>query len=77
MDKCPQQIKAETTHAEEKQKVSLIVYDKGETSIVCKRVDDPIRWFAMRATYRHELKMRDMLQQHGIETFVPMKYTFI
>ena len=76
MDKCPQQINAETTHAEEKQKVSLIVYDKGETSIVHKRVDDPIRWFAMRATYRHEIKMRDMLQQHGIETFVPMKYTF-
>ena len=68
--------KPDDMRSEEKQKVSLIVNDKGETSIVHKRVDDPIRWFAMRATYRHEIKMRDMLQQHGIETFVPMKFSF-
>lgn len=62
--------------AEEKMTASLVVNDNGETTIVHKRVDDPIRWFAMRATYRHELKMRDMLQQHSIESFIPMKYAF-
>lgn len=64
------------TPAQEKHSMSLVVSD-GNVSIVHKRIEDPIRWFAMRATYRHELKIRDMLKEHGIETFIPMKYTFI
>ena len=36
--------------------------------------DDSIRWFAMRVTYRREIKVQDMLKEQGIETFMPMRY---
>ncbi len=31
-------------------------------------------WFAMRATYRRELKAKKLLEVHGIDSFVPMRY---
>lgn len=39
-----------------------------------QRPDDSIRWFAMRVTYRREIKVQDMLKEQGIECFVPMRY---
>lgn len=32
------------------------------------------RWFALRATYSRELKVRDSLSQLGVRTFVPMMW---
>lgn len=31
-------------------------------------------WFAMRATYRREMIAKRTLEDHGIESFVPMRY---
>ena len=32
-------------------------------------------WFAMRATYRREMKAKQLLESYGIESFVPMRYS--
>ncbi len=32
-------------------------------------------WFAMRVTYRREITVCDYLNEQGIRTFIPMKYT--
>ena len=40
-----------------------------------RKPDDSVRWFAMRVTYRRELKVQEKLKERGIETFVPMRYT--
>lgn len=32
-------------------------------------------WFAMRATYRRELKVKAQLEEMGMTTFVPMRYS--
>ena len=32
-----------------------------------------LQWFAMRVTYRRELKVQDMLHEAQVETFIPMK----
>lgn len=45
-----------------------------------KETDQPIsanvlQWYAMRATYRREIIVRNLLAEQGIETFIPMKYT--
>lgn len=45
-----------------------------------KESDQPIsentlQWYAMRATYRREIIVRNILEEHGIETFIPMRYT--
>ena len=36
------------------------------------RTDTP-HWFAMRATYRREMKAHDELEEAGIEVFIPMR----
>ena len=36
---------------------------------------DTQHWFAMRATYRREMKAHDELTDAGIETFIPMQWT--
>lgn len=36
-------------------------------------MDDEPKWFAMRATYRSELDMKDRLETAGLRAFVPMK----
>lgn len=36
--------------------------------------DMEYRWFALRATYSRELKIRDSLTERGIRTFVPMTW---
>lgn len=36
---------------------------------------DTLHWFAMRATYRRELKARDELTGAGAEVFIPMRWT--
>lgn len=36
-----------------------------------------LEWFPMRVTYRRELKMKDVLDELGIENFVPMHYELI
>ena len=38
------------------------------------RTDTP-HWFAMRATYRREMKAHDELTDAGVEVFIPMKIT--
>lgn len=40
-----------------------------------QRPDDSIRWYAMRVTYRRELAVRDMLEEEGMECFVPLRLT--
>lgn len=32
-------------------------------------------WFAMRATYRRELKVKAQLEEIGMTTFIPMRYS--
>ncbi len=34
---------------------------------------DTLHWFAMRATYRREMKAHDELTDAGVEVFIPMK----
>lgn len=36
-------------------------------------MESPYQWFAMRATYKRELKAKDYLQNKGIKVFVPLK----
>ena len=36
-----------------------------------------LQWFAMSATFRRELKARTILEDAGIECFIPMKYTAV
>ncbi len=36
---------------------------------------DTQHWFAMRATYRREMKAHDELTDAGIEVFIPMRWT--
>ena len=36
--------------------------------------DIAYRWFALRATYSRELKIRDSLSEKGVRTFVPMMW---
>lgn len=33
-----------------------------------------LTWYAMRATYRREIIVRNLLGQQGIRTFIPMRY---
>jgi len=35
---------------------------------------DMNQWYALRATYSRELKVRDMLSERGVRTFVPMMW---
>ncbi|MBO8455508.1 MAG: UpxY family transcription antiterminator [Bacteroidetes bacterium] len=37
--------------------------------------DNPV-WFAMRVTYRREMKVKDKLDDEGLEYYIPMHYTF-
>ena len=34
-------------------------------------------WFAMRVTYSREMKMKEVLENKGIECFIPMRYQTI
>lgn len=34
----------------------------------------PVQWFAMSATFRREIKARDLLETAGLECFIPMRY---
>lgn len=36
--------------------------------------DDKKHWFAMRVTYSRELRMKEVLEEKGIECFIPMRY---
>lgn len=36
--------------------------------------DDAKHWFAMRVTYSREVKMKQLLEEQGIECFIPMRY---
>lgn len=40
-----------------------------------KKPDESEHWFAMRVTYRREIPVRDFLEEQGIKTFIPMRYT--
>lgn len=37
--------------------------------------DNPV-WFAMRVTYRREMKVKDRLDEEGLEYYIPMHYSF-
>ena len=37
----------------------------------------PLQWFAMSATFRREIKARAILEDAGMECFIPMKYTAV
>lgn len=41
-------------------------------TVMRKKVDDSIRWFALRVTYRRELKVQERLNKLEIRSFVPM-----
>lgn len=41
-------------------------------TIMRKKGDDSIRWFALRVTYRRELKVQERLNELEIKSFVPM-----
>ena len=34
-------------------------------------------WYAMRVSYRQEIKVKQDLDARGIESFIPMKYTLV
>ena len=36
--------------------------------------DEKKHWYAMRVTYSREVKMKENLEQRGIECFIPMRY---
>ena len=36
--------------------------------------NDKLQWFAMRATYRRELSIQDMLEATSIQCYIPMQY---
>lgn len=36
--------------------------------------DEEKHWFAMRVTYSREVKMKEILEERGIECFIPMRY---
>lgn len=38
-------------------------------------VADDEQWFAMRATYGRNLMAQNVLNEHGVRTFIPMHYT--
>ena len=41
------------------------------TSDTAHAIDGPIQWFAMRATYHREMAVRTLLEQAGIECYLP------
>lgn len=41
------------------------------TSDTAHAIDSPMRWFAMRATYHREMAVRSLLEQAGIECYLP------
>lgn len=43
-----------------------------DTTIQDKTSPAPLQWFAMSATFRRELKARALLDDAGIECFIPM-----
>lgn len=45
-----------------------------DTTTPDKTSETPLQWFAMSATFRRELKAKALLEEAGIECFVPMKY---
>ena len=38
------------------------------------QIEEKLQWFAMRVTYSREVKMKEMLEEQGIECFIPMRY---
>lgn len=40
----------------------------------CNQLQNDSEWFALRATYSQELKVKDLLTNLGVESFIPMKY---
>ena len=38
------------------------------------QMDDEKHWFAMRVTYSREVKIKEALEERGIECFIPMRY---
>jgi len=36
--------------------------------------DEKKHWYAMRVTYSREVKMKEILEERGIECFIPMRY---
>lgn len=39
--------------------------------------DNPKQWYALRVTYGREMTARNFFDEHGIRSFVPMKYEYI
>ena len=39
-----------------------------------EKIYEEIEWFAMRVTYRRELEVKRLLDEKGVENFIPMKY---
>lgn len=35
---------------------------------------EELMWFAMRVTYHRELEAKRLLDEKGVENFIPMKY---
>lgn len=35
---------------------------------------EKMQWFAMRATYRRGMQIKGLLDQKGINSFIPMRY---
>lgn len=35
---------------------------------------EKMQWFAMRATYRRGMQIKELLDQKGINSFIPMRY---
>ena len=35
---------------------------------------EEVEWFAMRVTYHRELEAKRLLDERGVENFIPMKY---
>ena len=46
-------------------------------SIESKKSNETIVWYAMSAPYRNEKRAKNLLEDNGIETFLPMRYEII
>lgn len=45
-----------------------------ESILPIKKEEDTVHWFAMRVTYRREVKAQEELKVRGIDSFVPLRY---
>lgn len=57
--------------------VSLFICSHQEPLSQPVITENPVFWFPMRVTYHREMKIKALLDEIGIENFVPMRYELV